>query len=163
MKDDRPDDRAPDEVTRTLRGLTREKASPSFTDGVLARIAAGERPQTRSTRAALPALLGAAAAAVGTLVLAYKGTEPPPAPARPVPAEPAPPPAEGDLRALGAELEQLRREQRDLAAEVESLRARDSDRSVPVIYVGQSAGVDLVFDLAHFEQRVRPRGAGGKR
>jgi hypothetical protein len=34
---------------------------------------------------------------------------------------------------------------------------------VPVIYVGESAGVNLVFDLAHFEQRVRPSRAGGKR
>jgi hypothetical protein len=149
VNDDRPP--VPDRVTHALRDLPRAAASPTFTDRVLAGATAraGEAlPARRARRAALPALVTALAAAAVVVAVRTRapvsGTE------------------HHDLRTLGAELEQLRREQQDLAAELQNLRAQGGGEAAPVIYVGQSEGVDLVLDLVHFEKHFRPPGPEGK-
>jgi hypothetical protein len=132
-----------DRLDEALRALPPAGASTGFTDGIVARVA-GRGPRRRR-RLAARLVLGAGLAAL--VILAVRsGT----APFHP------------DSAVVG-ELEALRREQRALAAELASVRALDHqappDRRV--IYLGRSAGVDLVLDIARLPQPPRP-GAGGR-
>jgi hypothetical protein len=118
-----------EQLDEALRRLPPTAASAGFTDAVVARVGAG-----RARR--LPRLLAplALAVAVAALVFALR-------PDRAVPD-------------AAAELEALRREQRQVARELAALRA--SLAPPPVLYLGTSAGIDLVLDVTRHESRPRP-------
>jgi hypothetical protein len=143
MSDQRPPDAEQGDarVGRSLRALPPAEASARFTEGVLARLREAAA-SGRRRRWWLPAF--AAAALVGGLVAALRP-------------ERSSPPGAPEVATLGDELAELRRAQRQLVAEIESLQTEDAEAPLPVIYVGRSAGVDLVLDLGRF-QTAFPRG-----
>jgi hypothetical protein len=127
-------------LDRALQALPRPGAPAGFTEATLARLARSER-----RRRLVPWLAVAGAGTVGALLLAlWPARTPGPAPE------------------LAGQIESLRREQRALAAELADLRALDEPAvtSAPVIYLGRSAGVELVLDLGRLEQAPRPGGEG---
>jgi hypothetical protein len=132
-----------DRLDEALRALPPAGASTGFTDGVVARVARRGRRRQRGLAASL--VLGAGLAAL-VFVALRSGTAP----------------SHRDPGVAG-EIEALRREQRALAAELASVRALDHEAPPDrrVIYLGRSAGVDLVLDVARLQQPPRP-GAGGR-
>jgi hypothetical protein len=128
-----------DRLDEALRALPAQAASAGFTAGVVARVS--DRPRPRRWLVALASSGGLAALVVLALRLGGR-------------------PAHREDGVVG-EIEALRREQRALAAELAGLRAlAPPPPPQQVIYLGQSAGVDLVLDLARLQHRPRP-GAGG--
>jgi hypothetical protein len=77
VKQERPPGSPPDRLTRSLQDLPAAQASTDFTDRVLAQV--GTQVPTRAAearRAALPALIGAGAAALGALALLLRPAGP---------------------------------------------------------------------------------------
>jgi hypothetical protein len=135
-----------DRLDHALRALPPAGPSAGFTERVVARLEEPVPPRAGRTARGRRLMALSLAFAGGMVVLLFVAV--PSVPKRSPPA----------ATAIG-ELEALRREQRALQAELASLRARDEQpRQQPIIFLGQSAGIDLVLDLA----RLRPRpGAGG--
>jgi hypothetical protein len=136
-----------DRLDQALRALPPAGPSDGFTERVVARLGETARSRigrgTGARRRLVAVSLALAGGMVALLIVAISSGRKP---------------SQSGASTIG-ELEALRREQRALQAELASLRALDEPpRRQPIIFLGQSAGIDLVLDLA----RLRPRpGAGG--
>ena len=119
-----------DRLSAALRQLEAGRASPGFTDGVLAGLPArdAQRRRRRSTRLALATGAVAIAAALGILWLR----------------EPAGRSAKTEAATRAAE---IREEYRLLSEELDRLQRVESSQE-PLLYLGASDEYDLVLDLA---------------
>lgn len=132
-----------EQLTRALRALPRKRARDGFTETLLARLP--EAPPRRFPHPGRLALAAALGLALALAPLALRRQD-----AGPTPAAAGPPVRQ-------AQLEEIRRQQAELArelAELKELAAAD----LPLVYLGGDEETDLVLDLDRLARRRPPAG-----
>ena len=124
-------------LSRALRELPREEASPGFTTDVLRRVRNRQAPRRRSAPGWVLAPAGAAFLLVAALLGWNEHVE-----------------EQERLTAL-ARIEQIRAEKEDLASQLNDLRRRMLAETQPVVYVGRAGDVDLVVDREEIYRKTR--------
>lgn len=131
------DEHLDERLSRALRELPREAASPSFTADVLRRVRTRQAPKRRSAPGWVLAPAGAAFLLVAALLGWNEHVE------------------EQERLAALARIEQIRAEKEDLAGQLDTLRRHLLADTQPVVYVGRAGDVDLVVDLEEIYKKTR--------